>query len=62
MDASELAYTALGLKISLKNMYQPAPNVLYQEPSICVYGHKLKTIKKFVYLGNGVNMTSTLDD
>ena len=64
LNALELACTSLGLTISLKKtvvMYQPAPNVPYQEPSIYVYGHKLKAVKKFVYLGSTLNMTGTLD-
>ena len=65
LNALELACTALGLTINLKKtvvMYQPAPNVSYQEPSMYVYGHKLKAVKTFVYLGSTLNMTGTLDD
>ena len=61
----ELACTGLGLTISLRKtvvMYQPAPNVPYQEPSIYVYVQKLKAVKKFVYLGGTLNMTGTLND
>ena len=72
MNASELTCTALGLTINLKAcsneeqktavMYQPAPNAPYQEPSIYVYGHKLKDVKKLMYLYSTLNMTGTLDD
>ena len=65
MGAVELACTAVGLRISLKEtivMYQPAPNIPDQEPPICVQGHKLKACKMFVYLGSTLNITGTLDD
>ena len=42
--------------------YQLSTSVPCQEPSIYVYGHKMKAVKKFVYLGNTLKMTGTLAD
>ena len=58
LNDCELQCTALGLMIDLRNtvvMYQPAPNVPYQEPLIYMYGYKLKAVKKLVYLGSTFN-------
>ena len=65
MDSFEAACTALGLTISLKKtvlMYQPTPGKTYVEPSIYVYGQKLAVVPKFVYLGNTLNCSNSIDD
>ena len=58
------ACTMLGLTISLKKtvvLYQPAPGVAYIEPSIFVYGEKLKAVDNFVYLGSTLDKSCKLN-
>ena len=65
MDSFEAACTALGLTISLKKtvlIYQPTSRKTYVEPSIYVYGQKLKVVPKFVYLGRTLNCSNSIDD
>ena len=37
-------------------MYQPAPKNPYQEPTVTVYGQKLTTVYKFVYLSSTLHI------
>lgn len=43
-------------------MFQPAPSIVYVEPSIYINRKKLKVVGNFTYLGSTINCHCSLDD
>lgn len=65
LDRFSKACTMFGLTISTSKtevMYQPAPGKDYYEPSIFVYGERLKVVDEFTYLGSTLNRFCNLDN
>jgi len=63
MDVFSSACNNFGFTISTKKtevMYQPTPEIPYQEPNITVKGQRLQAVKNFTYLGSTLSRSANI--